>query len=77
MRRYGRRHTPTTWNQKNLDYEIETARTAWDRRAYRSWNQKNLDYEIETFKVSKCWLCVFQTWNQKNLDYEIETLLKK
>ena len=37
------------WNQKNLDYEIET----WDTSeawifASKTWNQKNLDYEIET-----------------------------
>ena len=40
-----------TWNQKNLDYEIET-----EHREHRTlrrwpWNQKNLDYEIETINV--------------------------
>ena len=38
------------WNQKFLDYEIETK----DKRSVRaiaegSWNQKFLDYEIETY----------------------------
>ena len=38
-----------SWNQKNLDYEIETI--VWwetDVRETCTWNQKNLDYEIET-----------------------------
>ena len=38
------------WNQKNLDYEIETAWSATDWGSpIGTWNQKNLDYEIETF----------------------------
>ena len=36
------------WNQKNLDYEIETVTTAQHYKRVMSWNQKNLDYEIET-----------------------------
>ena len=37
------------WNQKNLDYEIETAAlVASQSWRYSPWNQKNLDYEIET-----------------------------
>ena len=38
-----------TWNQKHLDYEIETVRSPY-RMAIRltTWNQKYLDYEIET-----------------------------
>ena len=37
------------WNQKNLDYEIETRVHFWCRWFFRgTWNQKNLDYEIET-----------------------------
>jgi len=36
------------WNQKNLDYEIETCQPAENERAHHTWNQKNLDYEIET-----------------------------
>ena len=37
------------WNQKNLDYEIETneMRSTVQLEMF-SWNQKNLDYEIET-----------------------------
>ena len=40
-----------TWNQKTLDYEIETSMTRlyeWLRRIVSTWNQKTLDYEIET-----------------------------
>ena len=41
-----------TWNQKNLDYEIETTITlitaSQKSPIKKSWNQKNLDYEIET-----------------------------
>ena len=38
-----------SWNEKNLDYEIET----WEfdvlvEFAAFAWNEKNLDYEIET-----------------------------
>ena len=37
------------WNQKNLDYEIETTMpTGQTARTRYTWNQKNLDYEIET-----------------------------
>ena len=63
------------WNQKNLDYEIETklSTTGSHIRTF-AWNQKNLDYEIETkfVNVTK-FFGRFSTWNQKNLDYEIET----
>ena len=37
-----------TWNQKNLDYEIETLKPPDDTLIKTPWNQKNLDYEIET-----------------------------
>ena len=37
------------WNQKNLDYEIETiCGLAPSAPGGITWNQKNLDYEIET-----------------------------
>ena len=37
------------WNQKNLDYEIETPSPHWSENPQaNTWNQKNLDYEIET-----------------------------
>ena len=43
------RCTLKTWNQKNLDYEIETMiYDEWHKEIYDTWNQKNLDYEIET-----------------------------
>ena len=38
-----------SWNQKNLDYEIETPQLRpLASLLQRPWNQKNLDYEIET-----------------------------
>ena len=66
----------TSWNQKNLDYEIETIRGGDCAESTLPWNQKNLDYEIETRNAEK--LHARNTrpddaWNQKNLDYEIET----
>ena len=36
------------WNDKNLDYEIETGTWCFPQRAALAWNDKNLDYEIET-----------------------------
>ena len=36
------------WNQKNLDYEIETRPQGTSHLCSIAWNQKNLDYEIET-----------------------------
>ena len=44
------------WNQKNLDYEIETSIPAEVRTSsLPSWNQKNLDYEIETKIEASKW----------------------
>ena len=62
-----------SWNQKNLDYEIETNPSVNLRMKWRTWNQKNLDYEIETRHI-QCKRVMPDAWNQKNLDYEIETL---
>ena len=40
-----------TWNDKNLDYEIETVRYLSPFEGFGiSWNDKNLDYEIETWR---------------------------
>ena len=41
------------WNDKYLDYEIETDIRV-EKRAIRSvtWNDKYLDYEIETGRLS-------------------------
>ena len=62
-----------TWNQKNLDYEIETSIESIHIGCdMYTWNQKNLDYEIET-RISGMRDGNRFTWNQKNLDYEIET----
>ena len=42
------------WNQKNIDYEIETLNIRSARTVkWFTWNQKNLDYEIETVKIIK------------------------
>ena len=66
----------STWNQKNLDYEIETFRCCLCLPSSRqTWNQKNLDYEIETRKRLPRIVRTWHSWNQKNLDYEIETCL--
>ena len=40
---------PVTWNDKNLDYEIETALRQVSCHCQQTWNDKNLDYEIETW----------------------------
>ena len=63
----------SAWNQKNLDYEIETAcfHSTCPHES-PTWNQKNLDYEIET-DIHVTLKAHFHAWNQKNLDYEIET----
>ena len=40
-----------TWNEKNLDYEIETLKCldySHGGAPRVTWNEKNLDYEIET-----------------------------
>ena len=73
-----RRHLSLSpWNQKNLDYEIETLfMLQLCRRERNSWNQKNLDYEIETKTCETDAADRRTPWNQKNLDYEIETVIK-
>ena len=66
-----------SWNQKNLDYEIETGlslQLALQKHCHlkskeprlRDWNWHNtiLNHRYLSY-----------TWNQKNLDYEIETRL--
>ena len=46
------------WNQKFLDYEIETAHGVNSLIKpiidVQSWNQKFLDYEIETSRDRRC-----------------------
>ena len=40
---------PVAWNDKNLDYEIETGGSLVVKvKKVLPWNDKNLDYEIET-----------------------------
>ena len=70
--------TDLTWNQKNLDYEIETL-----------WMQMRIVgsitcLEIKRTSITRLKLAVTDAelekinsaWNQKNLDYEIETSYK-
>ena len=62
------------WNDKNLDYEIETVmRSLLRMESLWTWNDKNLDYEIETKRLLRWWERRIFPWNDKNLDYEIET----
>ena len=62
------------WNDKNLDYEIETGVKVvfFSPDFALTWNDKNLDYEIETY-VWRNGCLTTRPWNDKNLDYEIET----
>ena len=62
-----------TWNEKNLDYEIETHLEKNSRKPILTWNEKNLDYEIETIEIVVNVVKRHTSWNEKNLDYEIET----
>ena len=56
-------HFLSAWNQKNLDYEIETiVRIAGIDITDYTWNQKNLDYEIET------WLAGTTEWQVPALE---------
>ena len=62
-----------TWNDKHLDYEIETTPLGVPyRNSVYTWNDKHLDYEIETGHTYITDDFGF-TWNDKHLDYEIET----
>ena len=63
-----------SWNEKYLDYEIETV-CGWLSLIIVSltWNEKYLDYEIETFAYIAASAHPTGTWNEKHLDYEIET----
>ena len=63
------------WNNKYLDYEIETTSTstAVNSSACLTWNNKYLDYEIETRRITIGRNSRAATWNNKYLDYEIET----
>ena len=47
----------SAWNQKKLDYEIETLTLQQNQKHLIrfSWNQKKLDYEIETCSAFSFW----------------------
>ena len=69
------RYYEWAWNQKNLDYEIETA----DNTVHCRYRQQ-LEIKRTSITRLKPWFCWSTNvlpcaWNQKNLDYEIETLL--
>ena len=63
-----------TWNQKNLDYEIETVQKRW-------FSFAGVLLEIKRTSITRLKPQTFCrndyrrycAWNQKNLDYEIET----
>ena len=62
------------WNDKILDYEIETVKSEVARPHNCTWNDKILDYEIETGMLrEKGYGRNSGAWNDKILDYEIET----
>ena len=65
--------TSTCWNQKFLDYEIETC-------SHRTWNFRSLLLKSKVSRLrdwnlyaDSCPASVSSCWNQKFLDYEIET----
>ena len=62
-----------SWNQKNLDYEIETFKMGERRIETVSLKSKEPRLRDWNFAIFVGMLLFFLTWNQKNLDYEIET----
>ena len=63
----------STWNDKNLDYEIETLTGDVDDDFLISLKRQEprlRDWNIIFINRS---ILIFITWNDKNLDYEIET----
>ena len=61
-----------TWNQKNLDYEIETATSLPTFLDTVFLETKRTSITRLKQDAPSCRIII--TWNQKNLDYEIETL---
>ena len=67
-----------TWNQKNLDYEIETLNINIDKMVVNRLEIKRTSIT----RLKPAWRYMPRlwgtfTWNQKNLDYEIETFLDR
>ena len=62
-----------TWNQKNLDYEIETIKwlTRVNLPVYLEIKRTSITRLKQNEKIKR--RLAGMTWNQKNLDYEIET----
>ena len=63
----------SAWNEKHLDYEIETVCVSWFREAsialkWKASRLRDWNWLILTFHLSS-----IITWNEKHLDYEIET----
>ena len=70
-----RRSKRLAWNEKHLDYEIETTEQRIFGKGYSTlkWKASRLrDWNI--YLTSACCRTRFP-WNEKHLDYEIETLV--
>ena len=63
-----------SWNQKNLDYEIETKLLLLQQSRRLHLEIKRTS--ITRLKQTRCLasIAMAHSWNQKNLDYEIETI---
>ena len=62
-----------TWNQKNLDYEIETSFELQFQGLQASLEIKRTSITRLKHDPGQLESLGLYTWNQKNLDYEIET----
>ena len=69
-----------TWNEKNLDYEIETSGFSGVNTLSVSltWNEKNLDYEIETkFSVLDAAPRFYLKWKEPRLrDWNVPSFFR-
>ena len=66
-------HWIRPWNQKNLDYEIETSFVEDLRREDTRLEIKRTSITRLKRNNKSIFSNNILTWNQKNLDYEIET----
>ena len=66
-----------SWNQKNLDYEIETSVITSSVKTLSSKKLEMKSISITRLKLfifgAKYGLKRYHAWNEKHLDYEIET----
>ena len=66
----------SAWNEKHLDYEIETRvdKTNNNRLCDLKWKASRLrDWNPSVFIITNESKRRLWTWNEKHLDYEIET----